>query len=242
MTISTLDGTAWAAIASVDGTAKASIASIDGEAAPSGAPAGIAQRGATQVSSGTSPRTVNKPAGVVSGDVLIAIQGSNGADPTLSSGFTNLSNATGGDGYKYRVSYKVCGGSEPSTYDFGTTGNASSLPVILSAWSGADNSTPFEGATAAAVSSNTNPFVTASITASLDNSLWFTFFIDDEVNRTIATPPAGHTEVGSSFDGAGHLAMYQKAVGAGATGTASLLWSSGTWGSNGAFIMRPATP
>lgn len=93
--------------------------------------------------------TVNKPTGVQSGDVLIVFGASNkGAWDTLPSGFTQIdvsTDATFTNNYRAYAWYKVCGGSEPSSYSFGSTtaaGSGAPMVATMTAWRGVLNSSP----------------------------------------------------------------------------------------------------
>lgn len=93
--------------------------------------------------------SITKPTGVQSGDVLLVFGASNkGAWDTLPSGFTQIdvsTDATFTNNYRAYAWYKVCGGSEPSSYSFGsTTAAGSGAPMVahMTAWRGVLNSSP----------------------------------------------------------------------------------------------------
>lgn len=110
----------------------------------------------TQVGSGTTGAdpsngsvTVNKPTGVASGDVLLVFGASNeGAWDTLPSGFTQIDLSTDANtpnNFRCYAWYKVCGGSEPASYTFGSTtaaGSGAPMVVNMTAWRGVSNSSP----------------------------------------------------------------------------------------------------
>lgn len=102
---------------------------------------------------GSSPSSgsfsVTKPTGVQSGDVLFVVGASNeGAWDTLPSGFVQQyvsTDANTANNFRVYVWTKVCGGSEPSSYSFGsTTASSGGAPMVavISAWRGVDNTTP----------------------------------------------------------------------------------------------------
>lgn len=93
--------------------------------------------------------SVTKPTGTTSGDVLIVFGASNeGAWDTLPSGFTQFAVTTDGDTpnlFRTYGWYKVCGGSEPSSYSFGSTtaaGAGAPMVAAISCWRGVDTSNP----------------------------------------------------------------------------------------------------
>jgi hypothetical protein len=119
--------------------------------------------------SGTSV-TANKPTGVVSGDLLLAVFTNNNQTVTRPSGWTQLfyTSASTGNSWSTGVYYKVAGASEPSSYTFSVP---SAFPLVLSitAWSGVDNTTPigtqFADTASGSVSEpHTGPAKTVTIT------------------------------------------------------------------------------
>lgn len=102
---------------------------------------------------GSSPSSgsfsVTKPTGVQSGDVLFVVGASNeGAWDTLPSGFVQQYQSTDANttnNFRVYVWTKVCGGSEPSSYSFGSSQAATDgapMVAVMSAWRGVDNTTP----------------------------------------------------------------------------------------------------
>lgn len=94
--------------------------------------------------------SVNKPTGVASGDLLIMLGASNeGAWDTFPSGWTQLTvstDASTANAFRAYIWYKVAGGSEPSSYSFGSsTASGSGAPMVglMVAYRGFDNVTPF---------------------------------------------------------------------------------------------------
>lgn len=115
----------------------------------------------------TSSVPISKPAGVVDGDVLIAVVG---GTPSTPSGWTLLGTANSGTSslLNVRVFRKVAS-SEGSSYTFTVS---SSLPCgAIVAYRGVDNATPVDttNISIAAVGSGTN-YNTASVTA--DGTQW----------------------------------------------------------------------
>lgn len=110
----------------------------------------------TQVGSATSDTSplgtdvaVPKPTGVASGDVIIAFGCTTESTPyfdTVPSGFTEFAESATGDTpnlFQTTAWYKVCGGSEPSTYTFGSGGAETAgapLVVVMAAFRGVNTS------------------------------------------------------------------------------------------------------
>lgn len=91
----------------------------------------------------------NKPTGVVSGDVLVAIVTTND-DTSLGgpSGWTKqldqVAGVAGTDHFEVTIWTKVAGGSEGATYSWTKSAGATASPMVISitAWIGVDNTTP----------------------------------------------------------------------------------------------------
>jgi hypothetical protein len=107
----------------------------------------IALRGTATTAINTAASvTINRPTGVVAGDLLIA-NVSNYCDcgqvSASSSGWTLIA---GTDIHRGRASllYKIAGGSEPSTYAFAVTSGSGASTGAIVAFSGVNNTTPFD--------------------------------------------------------------------------------------------------
>ncbi|MGW0682883.1 hypothetical protein ACWD2L_05915 [Streptomyces sp. NPDC002754] len=105
------------------------------------------QRGsATSATSanGTSV-TANKPAGVVAGDLLLAVFTNNNQTVTRPSGWNQLfyANASGttGNSWSTGMYWKVAGSEEPASFQFKVP-SAAPLVLTLSAWANVDTVTP----------------------------------------------------------------------------------------------------
>lgn len=103
------------------------------------------QRGTATTATATSDTSVaaNKPAGVVSGDLLLAVFTNNNQTVSRPSGWTQLfyTPASTGNVWATGVYYKVAGASEPTSYTFSVP-SAAPLVLSITAWSGVDNTTP----------------------------------------------------------------------------------------------------
>ena len=107
----------------------------------------IAQRGtATTGTSSSASVTVNKPTGVVQGDIMIANVG-NYRDATQSnaacSGWTVIAGTDLSRG-RATLLYKIATASEPANYTFTVTTSSSAAAGAIVAFSGVDNSNPFD--------------------------------------------------------------------------------------------------
>lgn len=115
---------------------------------------------------GTSSITLSKPAGTVSGDVLVAHIGTaNGPALTTPSGWTQIPNLAGIINADQRLVsyYKVAGGSEPASYTF-TTGLTDATAGGIAAYTGVDTTAPIAGTPAQTLNE------TITITDTLPNS------------------------------------------------------------------------
>ena len=133
--------------------------------------AAIAQRGTATtatVTTGTS-LTVNKPSGVVAGDVMNAsiAQYAGGAGSAAGlSGWTAVTNGSlGGSTSRYgTLLYKVAGAAEPSSYTFTLTPSVSGAVGDIVAFSGVDNASPLDVPVAGFTSSTTSNITATAIT------------------------------------------------------------------------------
>ena len=105
----------------------------------------ITQRGASTTGhTKTTSLTINKPTGVVSGDVMlvnISQYGGSGLTSPTSSGWTLAAGSSLTDSWKYgAVLYKVAGGSEPSSYTFTLNSSVTYAVGDIVAFSGVDAS------------------------------------------------------------------------------------------------------
>jgi hypothetical protein len=101
------------------------------------------------VNGGSGSFSVTKPTGVASGDVIIAWGASNEAAwSTVPSGFTQFivsADASTTNIFRVYGWYKVCGGSEPSSYSFESTDagtNGAPIVVVMAAYRGVDTNNP----------------------------------------------------------------------------------------------------
>jgi hypothetical protein len=107
----------------------------------------IALRGTATTNASTSASvTVNKPTGVVAGDIMIANVG-NYRDATQSTAACSdwtLIAGTNVDRGRATLLYKIATASEPDNYTFTVTSSSSAAAGAIVAFSGVDNSNPFD--------------------------------------------------------------------------------------------------
>lgn len=126
--------------------------------------------------------SVNAPGGLQNNDVLIVIGASNeGAWDTLPAGFTQFQISTDGsttNNFRAYGWYKVCGGSEPGSYSFGsTTAAAAGAPMVatVSAWRGVNVSSVIANSSIVSEGTSAEPANPAtSFTQSVNGRLFHT--------------------------------------------------------------------
>lgn len=150
--------------------------------------------------------TVTQPAGHQAGDILILTASSGasgGVTISTPAGWTLISqSATWNGGFsKSAVFYKVAASSsEPSVSV--TTAGTSYLDCQITAWSGADGTTPIDANTgwSASGAGSTN-FLCQAITTVANNAL-IVYLIHDVDGTAYTTPPGGATENSELASGA----------------------------------------
>jgi hypothetical protein len=195
----------------------------------------------------TTSVTITKPAGTVSGDLLIACvtNGSANAAPSSVPSSWNLLVGQGGTTWWGGIYYLVAGGSEPADYTW--SGFTDSCTGVMIAVSGADPASPFDGFTAAPNVGTATPG-SASITTTVADTLIVGACAEDDNNGlstwACATDPTTLTEradfgsSGGADTGAG-IATGTKAT-AGATGAFSLAISAAR--DSSAFLFAVKAP
>ncbi len=109
----------------------------------------IALRGTATTNTSTNTNlTINRPAGVIAGDIMlvnIAKGGNRTTNPT-SAGWTLIDGVSLGGGTQRHgaVLYKIAGGAEPINYTFALGGGTNSTSGGIVAFSGVNNVTPFD--------------------------------------------------------------------------------------------------
>ena len=170
----------------------------------------IAIRGSAtnQVEFGGAPFTVNKPTGVVEGDVMLGVihcQYYNYSDITIPSGWTLLTGRDAGHSYggHSKVCYKVAGPSEGSSYAFSASSNGAHTTATIIAFSGVPLSggVPTFVHAQAVTATDTAPPVTP--TGSADMLIAMALADHDSGSQPTWTYPAGMT--GRMTGGTGYL-------------------------------------
>jgi hypothetical protein len=215
--------------------------------------AAIAIRGGASnftTGNGSSSVIINKPAGVVAGDVMIVTLSSYGgsSNPTLLSGWTSISNVLLFSSSRYAaVFYRVVDGTEGTSFTFTITGASNSAGAIV-AFSGVDPVNPLD-ATIQPISTagNTTAIPATTITTNTANAAVIMFGMCSNAQaRTFSgwttTSPGGLTEIydyqGASYEFVG-AAWAIKAI-AGSTGAGSATLSA--TGSNVGGILIALKP
>lgn len=175
---------------------------------------GSFQAGGTAGSSSTT-LTITKPAGTVSGDLLLAAMSADGnATWTGDTGFTEIfdQSAVGGSP-GLRIAYKVAGGAEGASYAFTPSLSRKLSGIILRIPNGA-----FDAVGAIGTSGSKLNCVAGAASLSSAGRL-LAFFFSDASGDTYSTP-AGMTLVASDTDGdAPSWAVFEQVVPSGSTGT-----------------------
>lgn len=169
----------------------------------------IVHQSSTTNSGTSTTATFNKPTGTVAGDVLVAFFG--GSPSSAPTGWVLFASETTLGLWGY---YKVAGGSEPASYSWPQSFNAT-FDGGISRYSGVDNGTPMDVAASTAVVFGTTTAVAPSITTVTANAMLIGGVL---VGVATITPPSGFTErweraVGTTFD-VEHASGIQAAAGA----------------------------
>jgi hypothetical protein len=167
----------------------------------------------------SSTLTINKPSGVVEGDLLVAITAfgsltdSNNATWTGDTGWTEAYDQ--GANPNIRVAWKVAGASEPASYTFTTSLTSGGHGGVVLAFRGA----AFDVCGTAVVAASGGNVTASAITVSEANSILLGFWFE-YANIASFSTPSGMTLL---LDGSGSAApdfdtFYQN-VDAGSSGT-----------------------
>ena len=166
--------------------------------------------------------TVNKPAGVLTGHVMIAsvmaLPGtSNSVAVTPPAGWTLIGTAPTSNKYKLSNYYKVATGTEPVSYTFSFTPNSTAVAGIVS-FSGVDTKSPVDVFAGQANGSSVN-LVSPSVSTNFNTDTVLALY-GLQANQTTTADPAGFTgiwNVGTTNNGIS--ASYKNLTNSGATGT-----------------------
>ena len=233
-------------------------AAVDGTAPLSSGAGAIAQRGpVTTGSTNGATMTINKPTGVVAGDVLIAnIQLRKNTTPRgypSLTGWTTLSSVDfegGGAYHRCALLYRVVGASEPSSYTFTVNGaglDTDGAVGAIVAYSGVDTTSPFDALGTYAIGS-TKAISTGAISTVSANAavlMCVGAFEKLTVGSFATTSPGALTQLyGGSADNNGTVgAGWGIKAGAGSTGAgAATLSANKDWGAILVALKPSAVP
>ena len=201
-----------------------------------------------QTGSGATSIAVNVPAGVVAGDVMIAVIDAEGSGTfTAPTGWSSTGLFAGTREFGYRgVYFHVAGSSEPASYSWGLTTSRKATGTILS-YVGVENASPIEvTATSAGAKTGTSD-AAASITTTVANTkVIMDLGALNAAGSFTITGPAGTTKRESIFtSGTGSVlggdAQDFTQAAAGATGTKTFTVSvSIPWGTT-TIALKPGT-
>lgn len=214
----------------------------------------IAQRGAatTATSTGTTI-TINRPTGVVAGDIMLVnissrdTGGNNLSNPT-SGGWTLVQGSQITQARRWgAVMYKIATGSEPADYTFTLDTDANATVGAIVAFSGVDTTTPFDVASPAYNTANANTVTAIGLTTVTPNAAVIMFGVASN-NPTwsgwTTTTPGVLTELYDVAQGtnvtAGAAWALKPTAGATWNGTATI----SSMERNGAILvaLRPSIP
>jgi hypothetical protein len=222
------------------------------------ASAQIAQRGSsTNGTSTNTSLTINKPTGVVAGDVMIVNIGqrNNGTTAPLLSGWTPIaSGVIDGGTTMGALLYKVAGGSEPTSYTFTLGSGADNNEGTIVAFSGVDVSgSPFDVAPGSlSLSAANGSTVTATGITTVTANAAVIMFAQSNDNQSMgtwnSTSPGTLTELyEDQYNASGAVdltlgAAWAIKATAGATGNGTMtLGSSIRWGAM-LIALKPIIP
>jgi len=139
--------------------------------------------------------SINTPAGVVPGDVLVATVGKTGSEFVgIPSGWTRIQHVGDSSTMDFGAFYHVVAGGDPSSYSFSWTGSTNRYAAGgMTTYSNVDNDNPVDlNGVYGSGGSNVTSFPAPSITTTVPNEMIVTSF--GVVANATWTPPAGMTE------------------------------------------------
>jgi hypothetical protein len=197
--------------------------------------------------------TVNKPTGVVSGDVMIAA-----VDATTSSSLastdpsfpwtqvTATAYGSGSTTSDVTSFVRVAGSSEPASYSFGVASGTAHIAAGISAYRGVSNSTPIDATNTSNTGTSAAP-ATSSITSVTNQTKVIEVYGSTAVNPQTYTPPtspvvAERVDVGSTNAGGQNPSLemtdYHLSVAGSFNPNAATLGGSADWGAH-QLALRP---
>jgi hypothetical protein len=197
----------------------------------------------TAVSTPLTELTVDAPAGLTSGDVMVAaIVVRSDATISTPTGWTLVRSDVSGSSLRQSAYVKVAGGSEPGSYTWTFSAQTPAAAGSIAAYTGVDTTTPVDvsGGQANASSSSV---VAPSVTTTIANALVVGLFAT--ANDGTFSPPSGMTErtdvpVDGTAQATASLADVSQAS-AGASGTKTATASVSAVNIGALVALRPAT-
>ena len=190
--------------------------------------------------------SINAPAGVVPGDILVATVGKTGSEFLgIPSGWTRIQHVGDSSTMDFGAFYHVVAGGDPSSYSFSWTGSTNRYATGgMTSYSNVDNDNPVDlnGVYGSGASSVTS-FPAPSITTTASNEMIVTSF--GVVANATWTPPAGMAERTDQAAGTGttfvtiEQADVVQAGPPAATGTKTAISSVAGGGGGIIFALRP---
>jgi hypothetical protein len=202
-------------------------------------------------SSAVSSVAIPVPAGVASGDLMLAMIAQRGGDSpktrTAPAGWTPVVAPADGDSLGFDIYRRIAGSAEPATYTWalrGTDRTAATMVVLR----GVDGTTPIDAVASQAVQpADASAIVTApSVTTKVANTLLVAFWSAAD-GRAGFTPPGGMTEQfdnGNTSAGPNGLAISiatESRAATGATGARSATASQADANAGVLLAVRPGT-
>jgi hypothetical protein len=184
--------------------------------------------------------TITRPTGVVSGRLMVAVLAWN--NRTLSSvpsGWT-LAASTVGSFFKVAAYWKVAGGSEPASYNWGFSASVTAVGAILH-YSGADATTPIDDADTSNGVSVTSFDAPTSTTTGADRTIVRGVSYDSVRTITFPSGPASRVDQKDTGSGLAALGVCEEAqASAGPTTTRTWTWNSTTSTAGVTLAIAPA--
>jgi hypothetical protein len=184
----------------------------------------IAFRAQATATGPTGSMSITVPATVQSGDLLLlAWHTSVASQLVVPSGWTlvDSQHAVGAGAFVTAI-WKIAtsGDASSSIAVPNTVGNNGKLSCALTAWSGADQTTPLHKIAFSAITSPTTSHATPTVTTTLDNCEIVTIFHDKDSAVTTATKPAAYTDRSKVLTGGTGQSVSAQASKTGASGGA----------------------
>lgn len=173
--------------------------------------------------------TVPRPAGVVAGDVMLAVYMSSAGHPnTTPAGWTQVQRDAASSSHSFTCWRRTATGSEPASYDLdlGFVAPSSLVKIAIVVYRGADPTPDASGLTV--VESDLTPNVVApSVVTTIDHVRLVSIYAARSSSPPVTwTPPAGTTARVNQTGDTGLLIVDEIQVAAGATGTRTAVRST----------------